>query len=151
MRFTAELTNPKPPGLIRTTGSFGPWNMDNPSETEVSGHYEFRNADLAVFNGISGILSSVGDYTGALDNIIVDGTTDTPDFKLDSGASAVHLTTKFHAIVDGTNGNTYLQPVDAHFLNSSVTAKGRLRANRATRARPFHWTSTFMTPECKTC
>jgi len=124
MRFTAELTNPKPPGLIRTTGSFGPWNMDTPSETEVSGHYEFRNADLDVFNGISGILSSVGDYTGVLQNIVIDGTTDTPDFKLDSGARAVHLTTKYHAIVDGTNGNTYLQPVDAHFLNSSVTAKG---------------------------
>jgi hypothetical protein len=124
MRFTAELTNPKPPGLIRTTGSFGPWNMDDPSETAVSGHYEFYNADLAIFNGIAGILSSVGDYTGVLENIIVDGTTDTPDFKLDSGAQAVHLTTKYHAIVDGTNGNTYLQPVDAHFLNSSVTAKG---------------------------
>jgi hypothetical protein len=124
MHFTAELTNPKPPGLIRTTGSFGPWNMDNPSETAVSGHYEFHNADLSIFNGIAGILSSVGDYTGVLENIIVDGTTDTPDFKLDSGAQAVHLTTKFHAIVDGTNGNTYLQPVDAHFLNSSVTAKG---------------------------
>ena len=68
----------------------------------------------------------MGDYTGVLENIIVDGTTDTPDFKLDSGASAVHLTTKFHAIVDGTNGNTYLQPVDAHFLNSSVTAKGEV-------------------------
>jgi hypothetical protein len=126
MRFTAELTNPKPPGLIRTTGSFGPWNMDTPSETAVSGHYEFRNADLSIFNGIAGILSSVGDYTGVLENIIVDGTTDTPDFKLDSGASAVHLTTKFHAIVDGTNGNTYLQPVDAHFLNSSVIAKGEV-------------------------
>ncbi len=126
MQFTAELTNPKPPGLIHTTGEFGPWNLDQPSETKVSGHYDFRNADLAVFTGISGILSSVGVYTGVLENIIVDGTTDTPDFKLDSGASAVHLTTQFHAIVDGTNGNTYLQPVNAHFLDSSVTAKGEV-------------------------
>lgn len=126
MRFDAELTNPKPPGLVRTTGKFGPWNMDTPSETEVSGHYEFRNADLSVFNGISGILSSVGDYTGVLENIIADGTTDTPDFKLDSGARAVHLTTQFHAIIDGTNGNTYLQPVNAHFLDSSVTARGEV-------------------------
>ena len=126
MQFTAELTNPKPPGLIHTTGKFGPWNMDQPSDTKVSGHYEFRNADLSVFNGIAGILSSVGDYTGVLENIIVDGTTDTPDFKLDSGARAVHLTTQFHAIVDGTNGNTYLQPVNGHFLDSSVMAKGEV-------------------------
>ncbi len=126
MRFTAELTNPKPPGLIRTTGKFGPWNMDAPSETEVAGHYEFRDADLSVFNGISGILSSVGDYTGVLEHIVADGTTDTPDFKLDSGARRVHLTTEYHAIIDGTNGNTYLQPVNGHFLDSSVTAKGEV-------------------------
>lgn len=128
MTFRAELTNPKPPGLIHTNGKFGPWNMDDPSETAVSGHYTFDNADLSIFNGIAGILSSIGDYNGQLNNIVVDGTTDTPDFKLDTGATPVHLTTQFHAIVDGTNGNTYLQPVDAKFLNSHVIAKGEVAA-----------------------
>ena len=28
---------------------------------------------------------------------------------------------RFHAIVDGTNGNTYLQPVEADFLNSNIS------------------------------
>lgn len=126
MTFQAELTNPKPPGIIHTNGKFGPWNMGEPSETAVSGHYTFDHADLSIFNGIAGILSSVGDYNGQLNNIVVDGTTDTPDFKLDSGARAVHLTTEFHAIVDGTNGNTYLQPVDAKFLNSHVIARGEV-------------------------
>lgn len=124
MRFTANLTNPKPPGIIHTSGRFGPWNIDTPSETAVAGHYDFQNADLSIFNGISGTLSSTGDYTGVLHNIVVDGTTETPDFKLDSGSRAVHLSTQFHAIVDGTNGNTYLQPVNAHFLSSSLTARG---------------------------
>ena len=69
----------------------------------------------------------MGDYDGTLHDIVVDGTTDTPDFKLDSGGQAVHLTTQFHAIVDGTNGNTYLEPVKAHFLNSDVTViKGKV-------------------------
>jgi hypothetical protein len=126
MRYTAELTNPKPPGLIQTSGTFGPWNLDTPSETQVAGHYEFRNADLSIFNGISGILSSTGDYTGVLANIVVDGTTEVPDFKLDSGARAVHLSTQIHAIVDGTDGNTYLQPVNAQFLNSKLVAKGEV-------------------------
>ena len=124
MTFTSELTNPTPPGLIETKGSFGPWNFDQPSSTRVSGHYTFQHADLSVFNGISGILSSAGDYQGVLHNIVVDGATDTPDFKLDSGGKAVHLTTQFHAIVDGTNGNTYLQPVKAHFLKSDVVTTG---------------------------
>ena len=126
MRFTAALTNPKPPGIIQTTGKFGPWDLDEPSETPVAGHYVFENADLSVFTGISGILSSVGDFTGVLRNIVVDGTTETPDFKLDSGALAVHLSTQFHAIVDGTNGNTYLQPVKAQFLSSKLSATGEV-------------------------
>jgi len=126
MNFTAELTNPTPPGLIETTGRFGPWVFDEPSATKVGGHYNFQHADLSVFNGISGILSSVGDYQGILHNIVVDGTTDVPDFKLDSGGEPVHLTTKFHATVDGTNGNTYLQPVKAHFLNSDVVTNGEV-------------------------
>jgi hypothetical protein len=126
MKFTAELTNPTPPGLIETSGDFGPWNFDEPSATKVDGHYNFQHADLSVFNGISGILSSVGDYQGSLHNIIVDGTTDVPDFQLDRGGEPVHLTTEFHAIVDGTNGNTYLQPVNAHFLNSDVVTNGEI-------------------------
>ncbi len=124
MQFTAELTNPTPPGLIESTGHFGPWNFDDPASTPLGGHYSFEHADLSVFNGISGILSSVGDYSGLLHNILVDGTTDTPDFKLDHGGEAVHLTTEFHAIVDGTNGNTYLQPVKAHFLESDIVTNG---------------------------
>jgi hypothetical protein len=126
MTFKAQLTNPTPPGLIDTTGHFGPWDFDEPSDTKVDGHYIFQHADLSVFNGISGILSSLGDYRGVLHNITVDGTTDTPDFKLDSGGQSVHLTTQFHAIVDGTNGNTYLQPVKAHFLDSDIVTNGEV-------------------------
>jgi len=126
MTFKAQLTNPTPPGLIDTTGHFGPWDFDQPSDTRVDGHYIFQHADLSVFKGISGILSSVGDYRGVLHNIVVDGATDTPDFKLDSGGQSVHLTTKFHAIVDGTNGDTYLQPVKAHFLDSDIVTNGEV-------------------------
>ena len=72
-----------------------------------------------------------------LHNITVDGTTDTPDFKLDSGGQSVHLTTQFHAIVDGTNGNTYLQPVKAHFLDSDIVTNGEVVGHRDERARLF--------------
>ena len=126
MNFTADLTNPTPPGLIETSGHFGPWNFDDPSGTKVDGHYTFHNADLSVFNGISGILSSIGEYRGVLHNIVVDGTTDVPDFQLDHGGQPVHLTTQFHAIVDGTNGNTYLQPVNAHFLDTDIVTNGEV-------------------------
>jgi hypothetical protein len=135
MKFQADLTNPKPPGEIHSTGKFGPWNMDDPGGTPVGGHYRFDHADLSVFNGISGILSSTGDYIGQLNNIVVDGTTDTPDFKLDRGARAVHLTTQFHAIVDGTSGNTYLQPVNASFLKSHIVAKGEVAGQKGQKGK----------------
>lgn len=135
MTFIATLTNPTPPGLIQTKGHFGPWNFDEPSATKVDGNYNFQHADLSVFNGISGILSSIGDYTGALNNIVVDGTTDTPNFQLDSGGQEVHLTTKFHAVVDGTNGNTYLQPVNAHFLNTDIVTSGQVAGEKGKKGK----------------
>ena len=37
MSFGATLTNPTPPGLIVSTGSFGPWEALEPGQTPVSG------------------------------------------------------------------------------------------------------------------
>jgi len=124
MTFTSELTNGKPPGQIQTAGSFGPWNKDEPSLTPVSGRYTFRDADLSVFKGISGRLSSEGAYNGVLQRIEVQGQTDTPEFAVNVSGNRVHLTTKYQAVVDGTDGTTYLQPVDAAFGHTSLVARG---------------------------
>ena len=126
MHFVAHLVNPKPLGDIASTGNFGPWNADDPSDTPVNGSYSFTHADLSTTHGIAGMLSSQGKYSGQLDTISVDGTTDTPDFSVDVSGHKVDLTTQFHAIVNGTNGNTYLQPVKAHFLHSDITATGKV-------------------------
>ena len=64
MDFEAELTNPRPPGVIHSKGSFGPWNLADPGESPVNGNYKFEHADLSVFKGIAGILSSTGSYQG---------------------------------------------------------------------------------------
>jgi hypothetical protein len=113
MDYDAILTNAKPPGLIDSAGMFGPWNADEPGETPLGGDYTFSDADLGVFKGIAGILSSTGKFKGRLNEIVVDGETQTPDFRLETSGNPVPLHTKFHAIVDGTNGNTLLQPVEA--------------------------------------
>jgi hypothetical protein len=124
MSFRATLTNPKPPGQIQSSGNFGPWVGDEPSLTPVSGNYSFRNADLSVFHGIAGILSSEGNYQGVLGGIEVKGSTDTPDFTVTSSGKPVHLKTDFNAFVDGTNGDTLLEPVKAQFLQSQILASG---------------------------
>jgi hypothetical protein len=122
--FDALLTNPTPPGTIVTQGSFGPWRTDEPRLTSLSGKYTFINADLSVFNGISGTLTSEGKFEGVLEQIAVTGRTDTPDFAVGTGSQPVYLHTDFRAIVDGTNGETLLQPVKAQFRNTTIIANG---------------------------
>jgi hypothetical protein len=124
MQFYATLVNPKPVGNIQSTGLFGPWQQDSPRDTPVQGDYSFTNADLSTIKGIGGTLSSTGDYAGTLGNIVVHGKTDTPDFHIATGGQAVPLHTEFHAMVDGTSGDTYLRSVNAHFLHTSLTASG---------------------------
>jgi hypothetical protein len=124
MSFTATLQNAKPPGEIQSTGSFGPWQEKDPGLTPVSGDYTFEHANLGVFKGISGMLSSRGKYKGTLDHIEVDGDTDTPDFTVRVSGHPVDLKTTFHAIVDGTDGDTLLQPVDAHLGRSTIHCEG---------------------------
>jgi hypothetical protein len=124
MHFDATLVNPKPVGDIQSTGLFGPWNEYSPRDTPVQGGYSFSNADLGTLKGIAGILSSTGKYEGTLSNIVVDGKTDTPDFRIATSGHPEPLHTDFHAIVDGTSGDTYLDPVKATLLSSSFTAKG---------------------------
>jgi hypothetical protein len=124
MTFRAQLVNAKPPGLINSNGTFGPWQKDEPRTTPVGGKYTFTDADLSVFKGISGMLSSTGSYNGVLEHIEVDGTTDTPNFALKRGGAPVHLKTKFHSTVNGTDGETVLEPVDASFLSSEFICRG---------------------------
>ncbi len=124
MPFEALLTNAVPPGQIATEGSFGPWHRYDPGHTPVNGAFTFRNADLSVFKGISGILSAKGTYDGRLETIDVHGETDTPDFMVNISGHKVPLHTKYHAIVDGTNGDTKLEQIDASFLKTALVARG---------------------------
>ena len=126
LQFQATLVNPKPVGEIYSSGLFGPLNELSPSDSLVAGSYFFTNADLGTLKGIGGILSSTGKYGGTLARIEVQGETDTPDFRLTVSGHRVPLHTDFHAIVDGTNGDTYLDPVKAKVLNSTFTASGKI-------------------------
>jgi hypothetical protein len=124
MRFQALLDNAKPPGTIDTKGEFGPLSIADPGASPVSGDYTFANADLSVFGGIGGILYSEGRFDGVLARIEVSGFTETPDFQLKSVGNPVRLRTDFDAVVDGTNGNTLLVPVNAVLEGSRFRTEG---------------------------
>ncbi|MEO5741899.1 MAG: AsmA-like C-terminal region-containing protein [Vicinamibacterales bacterium] len=133
--YIATLTNPVPKGEIETSGTFGPWDIAHPSRTPVTGKYVFANANLDTIHGLAGVLSSTGEFRGPLDRIEVQGTTDTPQFQVDAGGQPVPLKTRFIAVVDGSDGDTYLKQVDASFLNTSMTAHGAVIGTEGVQGR----------------
>src|SRR5262249_46309961 len=134
MQYRADLTNPTPPGQIHATGTFGPWQKDDPGLTPLSGEYTFDKADLGVFHRIAGTLSSTGKFAGVLRRLEVDGVTRTPNFRL-AGGNIVPLNTSFHSIVDGTSGDTYLDPVDARLGGSRIVARGSVTRPEGSKSR----------------
>lgn len=139
MSYDAQLTNPKPYGLIHAQGHFGPWAgqsalpsrqrdtpLPDPGKTPIDGQYTFAHADLGTLHGLRGTLSSAGRFSGVLDRLSLEGTADVPDFSLDISNHPMPLRTSFHAIVDGTNGDTYLQPVHARLGASDFMTWGKV-------------------------
>ncbi len=135
MPFAATLDNAVPPGSIETSGAFGPWKSERPGATPLEGRFTFAHADLSVFKGVAGILAARGTFGGKLQRIDIHGQTDTPDFMVTAGHHAMPLHARYHAIVDGTNGNTFLEQVDASFLQTALTAKGAVAATPGVEGR----------------
>jgi AsmA-like C-terminal region len=124
MNYDAGLIIPRPPGLVHSEGTFGPWTGNEPGDTPLNGKYTFDKADLGVFNGIAGTLASSGSFDGTLSSVHARGEAIVPDFRLKITGSPVSLSTNFEVLVDGTNGNTILQPVKARLGKTFFTTTG---------------------------
>jgi hypothetical protein len=128
MSYHITMKNPEPPGEIQSTGKFGPWQSGDSGRTPVSGSFTFNQADLSVFNGIAGTLSSQGQFSGILNHIAIQASVDVPDFTVTSSGHPVHLATKLTSLVNGTNGDVQLQNVDASFMHTAVSATSDIQA-----------------------
>jgi AsmA-like C-terminal region len=127
--FHAKFKNTEPPGEIGSDGRFGPWNDDDPASTALSDSYTYEHVKLGVFEGIAGTLSSQGKFSGTLGHIDAEGDFDVPDFKVSGSGHAVHLASNFHAVIDGTNGDTYLTRVESHFGRTTVISQGDVKGH----------------------
>lgn len=125
VRFQAAITNPTPHGEIEAEGAFGPWAADEPSTTPVKGTFLF-DADLGTIKGIGGALHAEGTFDGPLEYIRTSGKTRTEGFHLSSGGAKFPLVVDYDAIVDGTNGDTTLERVDALLGTSRIAARGAI-------------------------
>lgn len=136
MTYRAELTNSEPPGVIRSEGQFGPWFPEDPGRTQVSGAYVYEHAELGHFKGISGTAHARGKFSGRLDRIATDGTLEIPNFHVTGSGLTTAFAVDYHAFVDGTNGDTRLEPANARFLRTEVTTRGPIEGGA-------HKTATF--------
>ena len=135
LTYNVKVHNPEPPGEVTAAGKFGVWNENEPERTPVSGEYKFENADLSIYRGIAGLLSSTGKFSGNLGHIDITGKTETPDFVVVSGGHSVRLTTEFSAFVDAIHGDTFLKRVDAHFRKTHVVASGSIAGSANHRGK----------------
>jgi hypothetical protein len=135
MPFVATLTNPIPKGEIAVKGTFGPWVKRDPGLSPLAGRFSFNDADLGTIDGIGGILKSTGEFSGHLDQIDVRGHTSTPDFRLDIAGAPVPLETDYHAVVDGTDGDTYLKAVNARLGETAIETSGAIEGVEGVKGR----------------
>ena len=133
--YRLKFHNPNPPGEIVVTGKFGPWADGHHEDTPFSGTYKFDHADLSVYGGIAGILTSEGRFNGVLKHLNVSGSTDTPDFKVRDGGQKVRLRTTFDAFVDATRGDTFLNRVEAEFGRTTVVGAGSVAGSNQARGK----------------
>jgi len=122
--YRVNMQNAEPPGEIISDGQFGPLSLEDLGTVPFSGSYKFQNANLSVFRGIAGMLSSTGEFAGPLGEIGIRGAIDIPDFEAAKSGHLVHLTSRFSAKVNGTNGDVFLTQVQTSFLQTSVTSSG---------------------------
>ena len=134
--YNVRMQNPEPPGEVRSSGHFGPFDAGHPGQTAISGTYSFHRGDLSAFDGVAGIVESDGKFSGPLEHVDVQGSTDVPDFEVDRSGHTGHLVTHFQALLNATNGDIVLNNVDAAYQNTKIIAKGSI-ADKAGFDRKF--------------
>jgi hypothetical protein len=125
-KFSATFQNPLPEGILRTSGEFGPWNHTDTAATPISGKYSLENANLGVFGGIAGTMSSTGNLQGTLKQVQVKGSTNSPAFEVTSTQHKQPLETQFDASVNAITGETVLRHVKAKFGRDEIEAQGSI-------------------------
>lgn len=124
MPFRTKMRIPQPPGELEVSGKVGRWRSDDPGQIPVSGSYSLERADLAVFVGIRGSVSSRGNFKGNIQHIQLQGSADAPDFGVTRSGHRVHVTGNFRALVNGANGDVALEEVHASFGKTKVKSTG---------------------------
>jgi hypothetical protein len=133
--YDVSFLNALPPGEIQSRGHFGPWNSRDPGLTPVSGTYKFEHAYLGVFQGVDGVMNSHDNFQGTLAKMETHGSVDISDFKIRRAARSSPIDTRFHAFVNGLNGDVHLEHVETVIVKTNVLVKGNVEEEPGPRGK----------------
>ncbi len=133
--YHAALINTQPLGTIAASGQFGPWNAGDPGATLLSGSYTFDNGNLAVFRGVSGLLSSKGNFNGSVKQVKTAGAVDVRNFHVGNSSHGVQISARFQADVDAMNGNVSLANVESQVHRTTILSRGDVATRPGQRGK----------------
>jgi hypothetical protein len=122
--FGARVSGLEAHADVQVSGSFGPWNSQNPSLTPFRGTYTLQPSDLATLTGLKGILSAQGRFEGMLQRIEIAGNADVPQFGFSSSGHLLPLHVSFQAGVDASDGTGTLRNLNGTLGSSAFTGSG---------------------------
>jgi hypothetical protein len=122
--YQAALRYQRPPGDLTVEGSFGPVDNSDPKQTPFSGLYLFSEADLGVFGGIAGRLTTEGTFSGTIEETEVAGNATVPDFHLTRVKNVVPLEVDYSAAILDNAATIELRQVNTAFGKSLLLTTG---------------------------
>lgn len=120
------MRNPNPKGDLAVSATVGPLMMGKVAATPIFGSYQFRHADLSSFKNVAGDLSADGRFKGRLGRAEVAGIARIPNFEVTRSRHSLGLSAEYLTTVDGTNGDVVLESAQAHFLGTTLIARGSI-------------------------
>ena len=120
----------RPASEFWAEGRLGPFRSST-KMTPVSGRYSIANADLSIFRGIRGLISSSGKIGGTIGRVEWDGTALVPDFEVSGAGHKVRLQSAYTVIIDTSNATADLKNIRASFGHSTALADGRVSQDPA--------------------
>ncbi|HEX4164980.1 MAG TPA: AsmA-like C-terminal region-containing protein [Bryobacteraceae bacterium] len=133
--YKTIIQNTLPPGKIRSSGVFGPWDPKTPANTPLRGSYSYEDANLAAFQDLSGTMQAHGTFGGKLGEIRTAGIVDVNRFHVTGSSHERELKASFQARIDGTKGNTFLDGARASFDRSVVSVKGTITGQNGRKGK----------------
>ena len=138
--FRALVTVSDPKSAIHLEGQIGPWNWNDSGRTPLDGSFTIDQADLSALGGIAGDFTGKVRFRGPLRQIACDGSVDVPRFRVLGHDHSAHLFATFQSTVNGLNGDTTLDRVQAKLNNTLLQSEGEIKedANKPGKAASLH-------------